>query len=113
MIFLIVDAKFGLLLLPKNHPKVLASGVVPAIVNVLCCYEKSYVVNDCLADLAENVDGSRAVLKAYGLSLEFEILQSATSYAEKKYQYSVSILVSMCANIGDDIVSVPVKDGFC
>ncbi|XP_050879878.1 U-box domain-containing protein 18 [Lathyrus oleraceus] len=107
-----VDAIFGLLLLPRNHPKVLASGAVPAIVNVLCSWEKSYVVNDCLAvlvALAENVDGSRAVLDASGLSLVVGILQSATSRAEK--EYCVSILVSLCANIGDEIVSVLVKDG--
>ncbi|KAL5076099.1 hypothetical protein RYX36_015083 [Vicia faba] len=100
-----VDAIFGLLLLPKNHTKVLASGVVPAIVSVLCSWEKSYVVNDCLAvlvALAENVDGSRAVLEASGLSLVVGILQSATSRAEK--EYCVSILVSLCANIGDEIL---------
>lgn len=107
-----VDAIFGLLLLPKNHHKVLASGAVPAIVSVLCSWEKSYVVSDCLAvlvALAENVDGSRAVVEASGLSMVVGILQSATSRAEK--EYCVSILVSLCANIGDEIVSVLVKDG--
>ncbi|CAK8566790.1 unnamed protein product [Lathyrus sativus] len=107
-----VDAIFGLLLLPKNHSKVLASGAVPAIVSVLDSWEKSYVVSDCLAvlvALAENVDGSRAVLEASGLSLVVGILQSPTSRAEK--EYCISILVSLCTNIGDDIVSVLVKDG--
>lgn len=105
-----VLAIFGLLLLHKNHSKVLNSGVVPAIVKVLGSSDKGYVVNDCLAvlvALAENVDGARAVLECSGLSLVIGILQSANSRAEK--EYCVSILVSLCVNVGGEVVSVLAK----
>jgi len=106
-----VLAIFGLLLLHKNHSKVLNSGAVPAIVKVLRSSDKGYVVNDCLAvlvALAENVEGARAVLECSGLSLVIEILQSANSRAEK--EYCVSILVSLCVNVGGEVVSVLAKD---
>jgi hypothetical protein len=105
-----VDAIFGLLLLAKNHSKVLASGVVPGIVSVLAS-DKRYVVNDCLAvlvALAESVEGSRAVLECSGLCLVIRIWQSATSRAEK--EYCVSILSSLCVNIGVEVIDVLAKN---
>lgn len=106
-----VLAIFGLLLLHKNHSKVLNSGAVPAIVKVLRSSDRGFVVNDCLAvlvALAENVEGARAVLECSGLSLVIGILQSANSPAEK--EYCVSILVSLCVNVGGEVVSVLAKD---
>ncbi|CAJ2651879.1 unnamed protein product [Trifolium pratense] len=106
-----VDAIFGLLLLAKNHSKVLASGVVPVIISVLASSDKRYVVNDCLAvlvALAESVEGSRAVLECSGFGLVVRIWQSATLRAEK--EYCVSILSSLCVNIGVEVVDVLAKN---
>ncbi|XP_058749493.1 uncharacterized protein LOC131622474 [Vicia villosa] len=63
-----------------------------------------------LVALAENMDGSRAVLEASSLSSVVEILQSATSCVEKEYY--VSVLFSQCANIDGEIVSILVKVGY-
>lgn len=106
-----IVAIFGLLLLPKNRSKVLVSGAVPAIVNVLSSSDRAYVVNDCLAVLvvlADSGEGALAILEGLDLCLVVGVLKSATSREEK--EYCVSILLSLCVNIGAQVVGVLVKD---
>ncbi|XP_061354100.1 U-box domain-containing protein 19-like isoform X2 [Gastrolobium bilobum] len=80
-----VVAIFGLLLLPRNHRRVLE------------------------AALAENVvDGAHAILQASALSLIIGMLRSATSRAGK--EHSASILLSLCVNVGVEVVAVLAKD---
>ncbi|KAK7350607.1 hypothetical protein VNO77_09420 [Canavalia gladiata] len=102
---------FGLLLLPKNHPKVLAAGAVHALVDVIGSSDKADLVTDCLAvlvALAESAEGAGDVLQAGALPLIIRILQSDTSRAGK--EYCVSIVLSLCVNVGMEVTGVLVKD---
>lgn len=105
-------AIFGLLLLPRNHRSVLAAGAVPALVDILASSEKDELVTESLsvlAVLAEDVDGAHAVLRASTLPLVTgKLRSSATSRAGK--EHSVSILLSLCVNVGAEIVAVLAKD---
>lgn len=106
-----VVAIFGLLLLPRNRPKVVADGAVPAIIGVLACSDNAHLVTDCLAvlvALAESAEGARAIFEASGLPLVTGFLGSATSRAGR--EYCVSILLSLCGNIGAEVIGVLAKD---
>ncbi|KAI4343765.1 hypothetical protein L6164_011074 [Bauhinia variegata] len=106
-----VVALFGLLLLPKNHQRVLAAGIVPALLDILATSEKADLVTDSLAvlaALAENVEGAYAILQASPLPLIVGILQTLTSRAGK--EHCVSILHSLCVNVGAEVVGVLAKD---
>ncbi|XP_061365379.1 U-box domain-containing protein 19-like [Gastrolobium bilobum] len=106
-----VVAIFGLLLFPRNHPKVLEAGAVPALVGVLASSDKADLITDCLAvlvALAGSVEGANGVLQASALPLVTGILQSATSRAGK--EHCVSILLSLCVNVGADVLGVLAKD---
>ncbi|KAI4336125.1 hypothetical protein L6164_014693 [Bauhinia variegata] len=106
-----VVAIFGLLFLPKNHQRVLAAGIVPALLDILASSEKADLVTDSLAVLAvlaESVEGSYAILKASPFPLITGILQSLTSPAGK--EHCVSILQSLCVNVGAEVASVLAKD---
>lgn len=107
-----VVAIFGLLLLPRNHPRVLDSGVVPALVAILASSDKHELITECLAVLAvlaENVDGAHAIFQASALKLITGVLQSATSRAGK--EHCASILLSLCVNIvGGEVVGVLAND---
>ncbi|KAJ1439046.1 Zinc finger, RING/FYVE/PHD-type [Sesbania bispinosa] len=107
-----VVAIFGLLLLPRNHQRVLEAGAVPVLVDVLATCDKDELVTECLAvlaALAENVDGAHAVLQqASALALIVGMLRSATSRAGK--EHSASILLSLCVNVGAEVVAVLAKD---
>ncbi|XP_004508855.1 U-box domain-containing protein 19-like [Cicer arietinum] len=106
-----VVAIFGLLLLPRNHKRVLEAGAVHALVSILDSSCKEELVTEALAvlaALAENFDGANAVLEASGLSLITGMLRSATSRTGK--EHCASILLSLCVNIGADVVGVLAKD---
>ncbi|CAJ1943889.1 unnamed protein product [Sphenostylis stenocarpa] len=106
-----VVALFGLLLLPKNHQRVVAAGAVPALLDILASSDKEELVTESLAvlaALAENVDGARAILKGSALVLITGTLRSATSRAGK--EHSASILLSLCVNVGAEVVAVLAKD---
>ncbi|KAK7265702.1 hypothetical protein RJT34_33325 [Clitoria ternatea] len=107
-----VVAIFGLLLLPRNHQKAVAAGAVRALVNVLASSsDKDELVTECLAvlaALAENVDGAREILQASALPFVTRVLRSATSRAGK--EHSASILLSLCVNVGAEVVAVLAKD---
>ncbi|KAK7291642.1 hypothetical protein RIF29_06949 [Crotalaria pallida] len=107
-----VVAIFGLLLHPRNHQRVIASGVIPALIAILASSEKDEVITECLAVLAvlaENVDGANAILKVTNsLWLITGMLQSAASRAGK--EHCASILLSLCVKAGAEVVSVLVKD---
>ncbi|CAJ2664385.1 unnamed protein product [Trifolium pratense] len=106
-----VVAIFGLLLFPRNHQRVLESGVVHALVSILASSDKEELVTEALAvlaALAENFDGANAVFEASALSLIIGMLRSATSRVGK--EHCASILLSLCVNVGVDVVSVLAKD---
>lgn len=110
-----VVAIFGLLLYRKNHQKVLASGTgtVPALINLLASSEKADLSADALAvlaTLAENIDGSFAILhSSSALTLILNLLQNASSSRAAK-EYCVSILLSLSINGGEEVVAVLAKD---
>lgn len=108
-----VVAIFGLLFRRKNHPKVLAAGAVPALVNILASSssDKRDLVTDSLAvlvALVEKVEGARAAFRAKALPLVTGILQSTTSRAGK--EYCASILLALCVNVGAEVTGVVAKD---
>ncbi|XVF44024.1 hypothetical protein PTKIN_Ptkin02bG0086900 [Pterospermum kingtungense] len=105
-------AIFGLLVHLGNHRKVLASGVVPLLLNILKDSEREDLVTDSLAvlaTLAEKVDGTVAILRRGGaLQLLVGILNASTSRTGK--EYCVSLLLALCVNGGLDIVARLVKN---
>ncbi|TKY55188.1 U-box domain-containing protein 19 [Spatholobus suberectus] len=106
-----VVAIFGLLLLPGNHQRVLSAGAVPALLDILASSDKDELVAESLAVLAtlsENVDGARAILQGSALPMITGMLKSATSRAGK--EHSASILLSLCVNVGVEVVAVLAKD---
>lgn len=107
-----VVAIFGLLLLPRNHQRVLEAGAVHALVSILNTLgNKEELVTETLAvlaALAENFDGANAVLEASVLPLITGLLRSAPSRAAK--EHCVSILLSLCVNGGVDVAGVLAKD---
>lgn len=106
-----VVAIFGLLLLPQNHRKVVEANTVPALLSVLASSQKSDLITDCLAvvaALAENVEGANAVSQASALPIISGMLQSLTCSAGK--EHCVSILVSLCVHVGEEVVGVVAKD---
>ncbi|KAG2408135.1 U-box domain-containing protein [Vigna angularis] len=106
-----VVAIFGLLLLPRNHQRVVAAGAVPALLDILASSDKEELVTEALAvlaALAENADGARAILEGSALALITGMLRSVTSNVGK--EHSASILLSLCVNIGAEVVAVLAKD---
>lgn len=106
-----VAAIFALLLYPGNHQKVLASGTVPLLIDILCSSDKDELIADSLAvvaTLAENVDGAVEILQASALSVITRNLQSSASRAGK--EYCVSILLCLCKHGGVQVVEVLAKD---
>ncbi|PPR86391.1 hypothetical protein GOBAR_AA34297 [Gossypium barbadense] len=103
-------AIFGLLVHPENHWRVLASGVVPLLLNLLRDSEREDLVTDSLAilaTLAEKIDGTVAILRRGALQLLVGILDTCTSRTGK--EYCVSMLLALCVNGGLDVVARLVK----
>ncbi|KAI3429990.1 RING-type E3 ubiquitin transferase [Psidium guajava] len=106
-----VVAIFGLLLYPENKCRVIAAGTIPLLANILASSEKDDLIVDSLAvlaSLAENADGTAAILQTPVLPLIMGFLQSSASKPGK--EYSVSILLSLCSNGGKDAIEVLARD---
>lgn len=109
-----VVAIFGLLLLPRNHQKVLQADTVPALVSTLTLSSSNHfnLATDCLAvlaALAETVEGANAIFQASALALITGILQSSTTSRAGK-EHCVSILLSLCVHVEEELVGVLAKD---
>ncbi|KAL5544230.1 hypothetical protein UlMin_008014 [Ulmus minor] len=106
-----VVAIFGLLFFPKNLQRVLAAGTVPLLIDILSSSDKTELVSDTLAvlaNLAESIDGANAILQTSALPLIKGLLQSSSSKSAK--EYCASILLSLCNNGGEEVVSILAKD---
>lgn len=102
---------FGLLMRPENHWRVIASGLVPVVVNLLKSFEREDLITDSLAvlsTLSERLDGAMAVLYAGALPIIVNVLSCCNSRASK--EYCVSLLLALCINGGGDAVPVLVKN---
>lgn len=102
---------FGLLLHPGNQCRVIAAGTIPLLANILASPEKDELIVDSLAvlaSLAENADGTAAILGTPVLPLIIRFLRSSASKTGK--EYSVSILLSICSNGGRDLIEVLARD---
>ncbi|KAE8730229.1 equilibrative nucleotide transporter 1-like [Hibiscus syriacus] len=100
-----------LLVHPGNHWRVLASGVVPLLLNLLRDSEREDLFTESLAvlaTLAEKIDGTVAILRRGGLKLLVEILNTSTSKTAK--EHCVSMLLALCINGGLDVVARLVKN---
>ncbi|KAK8655426.1 hypothetical protein V6N13_108002 [Hibiscus sabdariffa] len=100
----------GLLVHPGNHWRVLASGVVPLLLNLLRDSEREDLVTNSLAilaTLAEQIDGTVAILRRGGLRLLVDILNTSTSKTAE--EYCISMLLALCVNGGLDVVARLVK----
>ncbi|KAL5552909.1 hypothetical protein UlMin_040310 [Ulmus minor] len=103
-------AIFGLLAHPQNHSRVLASGIVPILVNLLESSDAEDIITDSLAvlaTLAESSDGTTAILRNGALDSIMEILSSSTSKAGK--EYCSALLLALCRNGGTNVVALLVK----
>ncbi|KAL6182409.1 hypothetical protein ACLB2K_043831 [Fragaria x ananassa] len=106
-----VVAIFGLLLLPKNHHRVLEAGTVPLLIDILASSEKVELLSDTLAVislLAESTEGAFAILSSKSLNLITGILQSSTYQTAK--EYCVSTLLALCINGGAEVVALLAKN---
>ncbi|KAK7347006.1 hypothetical protein VNO80_21530 [Phaseolus coccineus] len=106
-----VVAIFGLLLFPRNHQRVIAAGAVPALLHILASSDKEELVVESLAvlaALAENADGARTIFEGSALALITGMLRSVTSRVGK--EHCASILLSLCVNVGAEVVAVLAKD---
>ncbi|KAG6753079.1 hypothetical protein POTOM_043123 [Populus tomentosa] len=106
-----VVAIFGLLLHPANHQRVLASGSVPLLMDILSSSNNIELVADSLAVLAiiaESVDGTLAILQTSALSTIPRILRSLPSRTAR--EYCVTVLLSLCKNGGAEAIAILAKD---
>ncbi|KAL3748288.1 hypothetical protein ACJRO7_009513 [Eucalyptus globulus] len=106
-----VVAIFGLLLYHGNQCRVIAAGIVPLLANLLASSEKDELIVDSLAvlaSLADNADGTTAILQTPVLPLIIGFLRSSASKAGK--EYSASILLSLCRHGGRDVIEVLARD---
>lgn len=104
-------AIFGLLMHHGNHWRVIASGAVPLLVNLLTSSDREDLVADSvaiLATLAEKIDGTVAILNLGDLDSIVKILSSSTSRIGK--EYCVSLLLALCTNGGKDVVAILVNN---
>ncbi|KAL2349391.1 hypothetical protein Fmac_003391 [Flemingia macrophylla] len=105
-------AIFGLLKHQNNHSRVLESGVVPLLVEILKSCEKEDLITDSLAILAalaeKSSEGVLEILHCGALHVGVEILScSSTSRVGK--EHCVALLLSLALNGGEDVVACLVK----
>ncbi|XP_030517015.2 U-box domain-containing protein 19-like [Rhodamnia argentea] len=103
-------AVFGLLMHHGNRRRVLASGVVPVLVQQLKSSDREDFVNDCLAvlsSIAENPEGTSAILHADALYIIMGILNSSTSRVGR--EHCVTLLLALGINGGAEVISNLVK----
>lgn len=101
-----VVAILGLLFFQGNHQKVLAAGTVPLLVDILASSNKTELITDSLAvlaNLAENIQGTLTILKTSAVPVIVGLLQTLTSRAGK--EYCVSILLSLCSNTREEVTA--------
>ncbi|XP_011028587.1 PREDICTED: U-box domain-containing protein 19-like [Populus euphratica] len=106
-----VVAIFGLLLHSGNHQRVLASGTIPLLMDILSSSDNDELVADSvavLAAIAESVDGTLAILQTSALSTIPRILQSSPSRAAR--EYCVTVLLTLCKNGGAEAIAILAKD---
>ncbi|GMH01294.1 hypothetical protein Nepgr_003133 [Nepenthes gracilis] len=107
-----IAAIFGLLLYHGNRERFLTAGIVPLLVDLVASSDKSDLIEDSLAvlaALAENIEGSVAILQTSALPLVMGLLQSS-SISRAGKEPCVSILLSSCINGGTAVVSVVAKE---
>jgi U-box domain len=96
---------FGLLESPENHPKVISAKAIPVLVSLLKC-ERSDIVYDSVAILekiAERHEGTIEIIKSSPIARVVDVLGSSTSRSGK--EHCVSLLLFLCVNAGDRVVS--------
>lgn len=101
-----VVALFGLVIFPGNHRRALAAGIIPCLINILKS-ERGDLVTDSLgvlATLAENPEGTHAIVRASAIPVVVETLHSSASRVGK--EYCVSVLLSLCINGGVEAVPI-------
>ncbi|GFS32626.1 plant U-box 13 [Actinidia rufa] len=106
-----VVAIFTLLLHHPNHQKVLEARTVPLLVDILAGSHTDELFTDSLAvlsTLADTMEGSIAILQTPALPVIICVLNSSATRAGK--EYCARILLSLCNNCGDEVVSSLAKD---
>ncbi|XP_059643043.1 U-box domain-containing protein 19-like [Cornus florida] len=107
-----VVAIFGLLQYHPNHQRVLASGIVPLLVDLLGTPDRDDLTTDSLAvlaALAESINGAISIVETdTALPSIMKALASTTSRTVK--EHCVSILLSLCSSCGRDVLAVLAKD---
>ncbi|XP_076883056.1 U-box domain-containing protein 19-like [Bidens hawaiensis] len=105
-------AILGLLMYPENHWKAVAAGIVPLLIDLLrSSHQCEDIVADCLAilaTLADNPDGTMAILSCGALHVILDVVGSTASRESK--EYCVALLLAMCTNGGADVVRVLVSN---
>ncbi|KGN51812.1 U-box domain-containing protein 19 [Cucumis sativus] len=104
-------AIYGLLMHSDNHRKVLSSGAVPLLVNLIETCESEILISDSmeiLASLAGKPEGTAAILRSGALNSIMKFLNSCSSITGR--EYSVSLLVALCLNGGSEVIGVIAKN---
>ncbi|CAI0386045.1 unnamed protein product [Linum tenue] len=98
-------AIYGLLMHSGNHWRVLASGAVPLLLDVLISSDRHEVVTDSLAvlaTLAEKPEGAKAIIRCGALPQVVRILAAANPRAAM--EHCVCLLLAISINGGEDVV---------
>ncbi|PSS07800.1 U-box domain-containing protein [Actinidia chinensis var. chinensis] len=106
-----VVAIYALLLHHPNHQKVLEARTVPLLVDILASSHTDELFTDSLAvlsTLADTMEGSIAILQTPALPVIIRVLNSSATRVGK--EYCARILLSLCNNCGDEVVSALAKD---
>ncbi|OAY65832.1 U-box domain-containing protein 19-like [Ananas comosus] len=101
-----ITCLFGLLQYPGNHRKIVAAGAIPVLTNLLSS-DHVDLANDSvqvLEKIAERDEGTDAIIGSAGIAKIAEILSSTSSRSGK--EHCVSLLLHLCSNGGDKVVSV-------
>ncbi|KAM7269482.1 hypothetical protein ACFE04_024979 [Oxalis oulophora] len=99
-------AILGLLMHPENFSRVLDSGIVQLLVDLLKSSDIEEIITDSLAVLAtlsENPDGAITILHHDALNIILKLLDSSSSAGK---EYCVSLLSSLCINGGAQVFAI-------
>uniref|UniRef100_A0A6V7QYW4 RING-type E3 ubiquitin transferase n=1 Tax=Ananas comosus var. bracteatus TaxID=296719 RepID=A0A6V7QYW4_ANACO len=97
---------FGLVQYPGNHSKLIAAGAIPVFTSLLSS-DREDLVDDSVAALekiAESHEGAAAILMRSSVPFLVQVLNSLTSRSGK--EHCVSLLLALCVNGGDKVVSL-------
>lgn len=106
-------ALFGVMLYRGSREKVLTSGIVPLLLDLIGASERKELVTDALAilaTLAEDIEGSVAILQTQGLGVVMGLMIRSCNIPRTAKEYCVSILMDVCNNGGRDVVGVLSKE---